>query len=132
MTLVFFSLAEKMAAQLPTFDELLKETVDSFEAQYHLKPLVGACAPGRVNLIGEHIDYCDGFVLPMVSIQLLISIKVQSMNVRSFKESVLIKIIDLSGSSNGHDDGGTKERYTKPLQHKHSLRGSRSTQTHSI
>lgn len=28
-------------------------------------PTVGAQAPGRVNLIGEHTDYCDGFVFPM-------------------------------------------------------------------
>ncbi|CRK97610.1 CLUMA_CG010996, isoform A [Clunio marinus] len=54
-----------MAVQLPTFEDLLKKTATSFEHIYKRKPDIAACAPGRVNLIGEHIDYCDGFVLPM-------------------------------------------------------------------
>ena len=29
------------------------------------RPSVCGVAPGRVNLIGEHTDYNDGFVLPM-------------------------------------------------------------------
>ncbi|HEX5631632.1 MAG TPA: galactokinase family protein, partial [Gemmatimonadales bacterium] len=29
------------------------------------EPTVVATAPGRVNLIGEHVDYNDGVVLPM-------------------------------------------------------------------
>lgn len=36
----------------------------SFESLYGRKPDVLAEAPGRVNLIGEHIDYSEGFVLP--------------------------------------------------------------------
>ena len=32
---------------------------------YDKEATLVAAAPGRVNLIGEHIDYCDGFVLPL-------------------------------------------------------------------
>lgn len=36
----------------------------AFAAQFHAAPTLWAQAPGRVNLIGEHTDYNDGFVLP--------------------------------------------------------------------
>lgn len=37
---------------------------NTFESLYGYKPQVISEAPGRVNLIGEHIDFSDGFVLP--------------------------------------------------------------------
>ena len=47
---------------------LKKEAVELFKKTFAGdEPLVAACAPGRVNLIGEHTDYNDGFVFPMVS-----------------------------------------------------------------
>ena len=35
-----------------------------FKKQFHRRPQVLAEAPGRVNLLGEHTDYNDGFVFP--------------------------------------------------------------------
>jgi len=37
---------------------------DAFQSRFGSQPDVIAQAPGRVNLIGEHIDYSEGFVLP--------------------------------------------------------------------
>ncbi len=37
----------------------------AFRARYGRAPACGARAPGRVNLIGEHTDYCEGLVLPL-------------------------------------------------------------------
>src|SRR5438046_2483962 len=37
----------------------------AFRQEYGAEPEVIARAPGRVNLIGEHTDYNDGFVLPV-------------------------------------------------------------------
>ena len=38
---------------------------DEFEDVFGTRPSGVVLAPGRVNLIGEHTDYNDGFVLPM-------------------------------------------------------------------
>lgn len=44
----------------------MQETlVQAFEQYFGLKPTYMTRAPGRVNLIGDHTDYNDGFVLPM-------------------------------------------------------------------
>ena len=37
---------------------------DQFELHYGIHPRLIVRAPGRVNLIGEHTDYNDGFVFP--------------------------------------------------------------------
>ena len=40
------------------------DITDLFAKGFGYPPEVVASAPGRVNLIGEHIDYSEGFVLP--------------------------------------------------------------------
>ncbi|HEV2392396.1 MAG TPA: galactokinase [Verrucomicrobiae bacterium] len=48
-----------------TLKDLGSEVADRFAKTYGRPPLWIAAAPGRVNVIGEHTDYNDGFVLPM-------------------------------------------------------------------
>ncbi len=45
--------------------ELARQTVVDFQQALGRQPQWLAAAPGRVNVIGEHTDYNDGFVLPM-------------------------------------------------------------------
>ena len=40
------------------------KSAEAFEKHFGCKPEYLCYAPGRVNLIGEHTDYNDGFVLP--------------------------------------------------------------------
>jgi galactokinase len=44
---------------------LAEEVVVAFRDHYGADPDIVVRAPGRVNLIGEHVDYNGGFVLPM-------------------------------------------------------------------
>ena len=43
----------------------LEKITREFESHYSRPAEILTAAPGRVNLMGEHIDYNDGFVLPM-------------------------------------------------------------------
>ena len=48
-----------------TLKELAGQAAQQFAKVYGRPPTWIAAAPGRVNLIGEHTDYNDGFVFPM-------------------------------------------------------------------
>lgn len=42
-----------------------KESITkAYKGRFNHEPQVVAQAPGRINIIGEHVDYNDGFVLP--------------------------------------------------------------------
>ncbi len=45
-------------------ETLLSDAVARYTSEFGCAPSVASFAPGRVNLIGEHVDYNDGFVLP--------------------------------------------------------------------
>ena len=44
--------------------EITNKAINTFKEKFSKKPEIIACAPGRVNIIGEHTDYTGGFVLP--------------------------------------------------------------------
>ncbi|XP_071319578.1 galactokinase isoform X1 [Trachinotus anak] len=55
-----------MASSFPSVSELEADARRLFGQVFGGEaPQVAVCAPGRVNLIGEHTDYNQGFVLPM-------------------------------------------------------------------
>jgi galactokinase len=50
---------------MTSLQKLAAETAQQFLKTYGRPPRWIVAAPGRVNVIGEHTDYNDGFVLPM-------------------------------------------------------------------
>lgn len=67
--------------------ELLKQTVaSSFEKTFGYPADIYVQAPGRVNLIGEHTDYNDGFVLPC-------AIDYQTMTAASKRGDRIIRVV---------------------------------------
>jgi galactokinase len=46
-------------------DPRTQTLIEEFQRRFDAAPTLLAIGPGRVNLIGEHTDYNDGFVLPV-------------------------------------------------------------------
>jgi len=56
--------ATTMLTLNPDLADLVTDASTGLNRRFGGEPTITAAAPGRVNLIGEHIDYCDGFVMP--------------------------------------------------------------------
>ncbi|XP_029172793.1 galactokinase-like [Nylanderia fulva] len=54
-----------MAASVPDVPSVKAKALQLFAERFNEEAAVCVYAPGRVNLIGEHTDYNEGFVLPM-------------------------------------------------------------------
>src|SRR5579859_6112406 len=75
----------------------------AFSEQYSTAPSHVARAPGRINIIGEHTDYNDGFVLPAAIQQAIYvagklrsdnTVKVQSLDFRNNASFTLDQLKD--------------------------------------
>lgn len=54
-----------MATIFPEAKDILAKALGKFTEEFHGDATIRVCAPGRVNLIGEHTDYNQGYVLPI-------------------------------------------------------------------
>ena len=84
--------------------DLRARVTSSFTATYGSEPAAIVRAPGRVNLIGEHTDYNDGFVMPMaIDRAIWIAVRprsdsvvcVHSLDFDAIEEFTLESVIDL-------------------------------------
>src|ERR1700674_3101692 len=87
----------------PRTAKLAGQAKAAFADQYKTVPSYLARAPGRINVIGEHTDYNDGFVLPAAIQQAIYiagklrpdqTVKVQSLDFRDNASFTLDQLRD--------------------------------------
>ncbi|XP_041274906.1 N-acetylgalactosamine kinase isoform X1 [Onychostruthus taczanowskii] len=103
----------------------LQKLKEMFISKFGSAPKFYARAPGRVNLIGEHIDYCGYAVLPMAIEQdILIAV-----------EPVQTQVVQLANTNSSYLDFSTSVNNiqinkTKPQWHNYFLCGLKGIQEH--
>jgi galactokinase len=109
--------------QNPNFKSDIRE---AFAEVFGGKPAAVVRAPGRVNLIGEHTDYNDGYVLP-VAIDRSVSVAAAPRNDRQvvihaldFSESATFSLDDIE-----HDQAKTWSNYQRGVAYFLEERGIR-------
>lgn len=68
----FQNIFKMVLIKISSFESIVQEAIKKFNEIFSCEPNLASCAPGRVNLIGEHVDYNDGYVFPMVIIRYFI------------------------------------------------------------
>lgn len=85
-------------------NDLAKKVYNTFKEHYNSEPVM-YYSPGRINFIGEHIDYNDGFVMPAAIgkgiFYAICENNSDTMNYYAidFKEKLTIKINDIKKST---------------------------------
>lgn len=96
-----------MASTHLSYESTAESLRQDFERSYRDRPLIFR-APGRVNLIGEHTDYNDGFVMPVaIGFYTWIAANLRNdrvLHARSedFDETIDLKLGELSGPPSKH------------------------------
>ncbi|GAK52425.1 Galactokinase [Candidatus Moduliflexus flocculans] len=82
--------------------EAIERIASTYQQKFGQAPELIVSAPGRVNLIGEHTDYNDGFVLPVAIDRKIIiggskrnddTVRIYSLNFEEFQEFSLASLI---------------------------------------
>ena len=98
--------------------ELISDTIQRFRQLYREDPEIIVTAPGRVNLLGEHTDYNNGFVLPVaIDRNIIIAASRRSdemlcMHTVDFQDSVRVLL-----TKNTFDDRQLWSNYPKGVAH---------------
>jgi galactokinase len=93
----------------------------AFREQFGGEPAGVWAAPGRVNVIGEHTDYNDGFVLPMAIDRACYAAaapredRILRVHAAQLGETVEISLDDLVGPASAHDSRAAADPDMKPL-----------------